>query len=162
MAPNGRERTGGGPAGAPGPGRARRARTVLDLAVAVTLVVSMVTVQSAVVHLTVGIGFCALVPVHLLTRRALAGAAFAGRTRALRSVGGWLLLTVAVAMLVSGIVQWAGSTAAIAWHSGTGIALMAAAAVHVWSRRGRIFATRRARAPARARRPERASRRCCR
>ena len=113
-------------------------RIALDVSIALTLVASFVTVQNAWVHLATGIAFCVLVPIHLLTRRRFAAAAFTGRVSAWRTAGVWFLMAMFLAMLVSGVIQWAGSSAAIAWHSGTGVALVVVAAVHVWTRRRRL------------------------
>lgn len=95
--------------------------------------------QNHWVHLATGIVFCLLVPAHLLTPIPMVRAAVSGRLRTWRTAGAWTLGGVFVAMLVSGIVQWMGSEAAIALHAGTGVAIVAVVAVHVWGRRSRLW-----------------------
>jgi CBS domain containing-hemolysin-like protein len=113
---------------------------------------ALVVFRGTTVHIVVGLGFFALVLVHVAQRRRTAGrlVAHLGHARqwasrpGRRALSDVLLGLLTLNLLVSGLADWlAGHTillpvAALGWHVAAAVALLADASVHVLRRRRRL------------------------
>lgn len=137
------------------PRRGDRAPDVgwLELAIAITLLGSLLTIPLPWANLSLGGAFTVLAAVHVAGRHRLY-LAILRRSRRRATVTS-LLLGSAIAMTVSGLVQWPGVPAAIPWHGATSMLLLLLTIGHATRRlrrRKRARAGRRAqptRAPCR-------------
>ncbi|MGQ0716818.1 MAG: hypothetical protein ACT4NP_05765 [Pseudonocardiales bacterium] len=111
----------------------------LEVALAGALLGSFLTIPVYWAHLTFGVAFVLLVLAHIGRRRRVYLAVLRRRRR--RAVVSAVLVASAVVMTVSGVVQWAGVTAAISWHGASSMLLILLGTVHALRR------VRRRRAP---------------
>lgn len=111
-------------------GSSGRAASVgwLEIAVAITLLGSLLTIPLQWVHLSLGGAFTVLAAIHVARWRRIY-LAILRRSRRRASVSS-LLLGSAIAMTVSGVVQWLAIPAAIAWHGATSMLLLLLAIGH--------------------------------
>jgi hypothetical protein len=129
-----------------------------DVPVAVLLVGSWLALGAGgLAHVVVGLVFVAVAARHLATRPvspAALGRAVRDRTREAsdrrRAAASVTLVTVAALMTVSGLLQWAGVTAAVPVHVATSALTIVVAAGHVWRRRAALKARGRPRSRCRA------------
>lgn len=105
----------------------------LEIAVAITLLGSLLTIPLLWVHLSLGGAFTVLAAIHVARWRRIY-LAILRRSCRRASVSG-LLLGSAIVMTVSGVVQWSGVTAAIPWHGATSMLLLLLAIGHAARRR---------------------------
>jgi hypothetical protein len=109
--------------------------------------------QSLVVHILAGVGFAALVGVHLVQRRrtvrALATSlpALTGSPRGRLALSDAILVFLAANAIVSGLVDWISARpvmvglpgmAPLNWHTTTSLLLIVYVVVHVIRRRSRL------------------------
>lgn len=113
-------------------------RLWLELSVLTTLFVSFMTIPLEIPHLVSSGIWIALTGLHVYRRRNIYLSVLRRGQRA-RSVASTILVVLAVVVTVSGLVQWAGVLAAVPWHAGSSVLLMAVAAGHaarrLWRRR---------------------------
>ena len=118
-----------------------RRRTALwfDIPVGVLLLATWLSIGFAGAHLLIGIALAAMVAVHIAVRRGLIARLVrrAGR-RPWRVAHDTLLLLLAAAMTITGLLLWAGVEAAHHWHTWTSYLLLTLAVPHVWSRRRQL------------------------
>jgi hypothetical protein len=120
-------------------------RTAVHLVLVVTVLASLVLEPVLMAHIGVGLIFTGLVVAHLSQRRRTVRGLLGRLPRLTRTRSGrlavadlWLAL-LTVAMLVSGLVDWAlGHPTRIRWHAITGVILAAALLVHTIRRRRRL------------------------
>lgn len=119
-----------------------------DVPVAVLLVGSWLALGAGgLAHVVVGLAFVAAAGWHLATRPVSPAAlvrAVRDRTREgsarRRAAASVALVTAAALMTVSGLLQWAGVTAAVPVHVATSALTILVAAGHVWRRRRALSA----------------------
>lgn len=100
----------------------------LEIAVAVTLLGSLLTIRWPWAHLSFGGTFTVLAAIHVARRRRIYRAILRRSWR--RAIVSSLLVGSAIAMAVSGVVQWPGVPAAIPWHGATSMLLLLMAIGH--------------------------------
>jgi hypothetical protein len=116
-----------------------------------TAVVSLAFEPILTIHILLGLVFAVLVGAHLIQRRRITGklACRLLRVRTLNRPGGRLavadalLVTVTLAMLVSGFWDWSlGHPTRIRWHAISGLVLSGFLLVHTLRRRKRLRSSR--------------------
>lgn len=117
----------------------------LEIAVAITLLGSLLTIPLQWAHLSLGGAFTDLAAIHVARWRKIYLAILRRSCR--RASASGLLLGSVIVMTVSGVVQWSGVTAAIPWHGATSMLLLLLAIGHAAHRLGRRKRDRRS-APA--------------
>jgi hypothetical protein len=121
-------------------------RLWLELAVLASLLASFLTIPLAVPHIALGVVWATLAAVHVARRRRIYGVVLRHGLRR-RGIATTALIGTALAVTVSGLVQWAGVAAAIPWHAGSSMLLLLLAGGHaarrLWRRRRRETAGQR-------------------
>ena len=126
-------------------------RWVVHLLLIATAVLSLVMEPVLTLHVVLGLAFVVLVAVHLLQRRTtsvrllqnLIRYGGLGRRSSRLAAADALLVLLTVAMLVSGLWDWAaGQPTHIRWHAITGVVLAAYLVVHTFRRRARLRRSR--------------------
>lgn len=112
-------------------------RLWLELAVLASLLASFLTIPLTVPHIVLGVVWAALVALHVTRRRRIYGAVLRRGLRR-RGMATTMLISTALVVTVSGLVQWAGMPAAIPWHGGSSMLLLLLAGGHA-ARRLRLW-----------------------
>lgn len=126
----------------------RVTRLWLEIAVLAALLASFLTIPLAVPHIAFGVVWATLAAVHVARRRRIYGAVLRRGLRR-RAMATTVLISTALVVAVSGLVQWAGMAVAIPWHGGSSMLLLLLAGGHaarrLWTagrpRQGRVPST---------------------
>jgi hypothetical protein len=130
----------------------RRTALCFDIPVGVLLLATWLSIGFAVAHLLIGIALAAMVAVHVAVRRRLiVNLLRRASRRPWRTAHDTLLLLMAAAMTITGLLLWAGAEPAHQWHTWTSYLLLTLALPHVWSRRRQLRARLRRTTPTHSR-----------